>query len=58
MNVKKIVYFIGSVAMMGLGFKYIPSMIQKLLNKKVKHSVDDLDIDSMGPEIVKKSEEE
>lgn len=55
----KILYFVGGAALTAAGFIVIPPLIKKYSNKAYKASVvsEDVDIDSMGPEIVRKETE-
>lgn len=52
----KVLYFVGGAVLTAVGFIVIPPLIKKYSNKVYKASVanEDIDIDSMGPEIVKK----
>lgn len=55
---KTVYWILGVAAITAIGFLVIPPLMKKYSNKLYKSSLkkDEIDIDSMGPEIVKKDE--
>lgn len=59
-NKKKKLMFAGGIALTAAGIMIIPTLTKKYSNKLYKSltKTDDIDIDNMGPEIIKESENE
>lgn len=57
---KRVLTVVGGIALTIVGFMVIPSLIQKYGNKLAKRSYenDEIDFESMGPEIVRKEHED
>ena len=56
----RVLWVVGSVVLAAVGFIIIPPIINKVSAKAYKHSVqsEEIDIENLEPEIVKKSEME
>ncbi len=53
-------WVVGSVALTAIGFVIIPPLLNKVSSKAYRKAIhsEEIDVDSMGPEIVKKKESE
>lgn len=56
----KVWLFVGGAAVTATGFIVIPPLIKKYTNKVAKHnsSTENIDFDNLGPEIVRKNDDE
>lgn len=59
MTQKKMLIIVGGIILTVVGFMIIPPLMEKYSNKLYKSRInsDDIDFDSMGPEIVRKTKD-
>lgn len=57
---RRVLWFVGSIALTAVGFIVIPPLLNKVGSKAYQNSIhtEEIDINTMGPEIVKKEETE